>query len=95
MEGAARAAGAQFEVRDGWNVAADYLSAPTGQVGWADTSHLAKLELQGTSEAIDAAAPSPLSFSTALRHDGAWWCRLTESRALVIGARPSPRTSRR
>jgi glycine cleavage system aminomethyltransferase T len=86
MEGMARAAGARFEERDGWNVAVDYLSAPSDRVGWADTSHLPKLELQGTSEALDAAAPAPLSFSTALRHDGAWWCRLTETRALVIGA---------
>ena len=83
-------------MRDGWNVAVEVPDAPVGPVGWADTSHLPKLELQGTSDAIDAAAPSPLSFSTAMRHDGAWWCRLTETRALVIGARPAleaPRAS--
>jgi heterotetrameric sarcosine oxidase gamma subunit len=97
MERQARNAGARFEVRDGWNVAVEYPGAPDGDVGWADVSHLSKLELQGTPEAIDAAlsphsginfAPTALAFGTALRRDDAWWCRLTPSRALVIGARP-------
>jgi glycine cleavage system aminomethyltransferase T len=97
MERQARNAGARFEVRDGWNVAVEYPGAPDGDVGWADVSHLSKLELQGTPEAIDAAlsphsginfAPTALAFGTALRRDGAWWCRLTPSRALVIGTRP-------
>jgi glycine cleavage system aminomethyltransferase T len=84
MEGMARAARAGFEVRDGWNVAVDYPNAPAGDVAWADVSHLPKLELQGVSETITS-----LPFGTAVRQDGAWWCRLTESRALVIGARPA------
>jgi glycine cleavage system aminomethyltransferase T len=83
MEGMARAAGARFEVRDGWNVAVDYASARAGDVAWADVSHLPKLELQGVSETITS-----LPFGTAVRQDDAWWCRLTETRALVIGARP-------
>ncbi len=90
MERLARSAGARFEERDGWNVAIEF---PAGggnaqTVGWADVSHLAKVELQGPSEAIDAAAGTELPFGTAIRKDDAWWCRLTESRALVIGARP-------
>ncbi len=90
MEGMARAAGARFAQRDGWNVAISYTGGPsTGDVAWADVSHLAKIELQGTREAIDTAAGAPLQFGTALRQDGAWWCRLTASRALVIGARPT------
>jgi glycine cleavage system aminomethyltransferase T len=84
MEGMARAARARFEIRDGWNVAVDYPNAPAGDVAWADVSHLTKLELQGVSETITS-----LPFGTAVRQDGAWWCRLTESRALVIGARPA------
>src|SRR6201994_2450248 len=84
MEGLARAAGARFEVRDGWNVA---VSFPAGDgsadtVGWADVSHLAKVELQGSSEII-----GELPFGTAVRRDDAWWCRLTQTRALGIGAR--------
>ena len=84
MEGMAKAAGARFELRDGWNVAVEYPRAWTGDVSWADVSHLPKLELQGLSETITS-----LEFGTAARRDDAWWCRLTESRALVIGARPT------
>ena len=84
MEGMAKAAGARFEVRHGWNVAIDYPGRRASRgVGWADVSHLPKLQLQGVSEAITS-----LPFGTAVRQDDAWWCRLTESRALVIGARP-------
>ena len=89
MERLARGAGARFQERDGWNLAVEFPGA-TGSastVGWADSSHLAKLELQGPSEAIDAAAGTELPFSTAIRKDDAWWCRLTKTRALVIGAR--------
>ena len=84
MEGMARAAGARFEVRDGWNVAVEYPSARRGEVSWADVSHLPKVELHGLSETITS-----LEFGTAERRDDAWWCRLTESRALVIGDRPA------
>jgi glycine cleavage system aminomethyltransferase T len=90
MEGKARAAGARFEVRDGWNVAVAYRTPATGDVAWVDVSHLPKLQLQGSSEAIDAAAGGALPFGTAVRQGDAWWCRLTNTRALVIGARPSP-----
>jgi heterotetrameric sarcosine oxidase gamma subunit len=84
MEDMAKAAGARFELRDGWNVAVEYPRARTGDVAWADVSHLPKLELQGVSETITS-----LEFGTAVRQDDAWWCRLTQSRALVIGARPA------
>jgi heterotetrameric sarcosine oxidase gamma subunit len=81
----AKAAGARFEVRDGWNLAVDYPSRrAAGEVAWADVSHLPKLELQGVSETVTS-----LPFGTAVRRDDAWWCRLTEARALVIGARPA------
>ena len=52
MERDARAAGAVFEVRDGWNVATRYASteqereAARNAAGWADVSHLGKLEVQ-------------------------------------------------
>jgi glycine cleavage system aminomethyltransferase T len=82
MEALAVDAGARMEARDGWNVAVSYPAAAFGaSVSWCDTSHLAKLQLQGE---LDPSLP----FGTAVRRDGAWWCRLTESRALVIGARP-------
>jgi glycine cleavage system aminomethyltransferase T len=90
MERQARAAGAQFEVRDGWNVAVDYGSpeqeshACSSTAGWVDVSHLGKLELQGTAISHRAG----LELGTATRRDGAWWCPLTPDRALVIGERP-------
>jgi heterotetrameric sarcosine oxidase gamma subunit len=82
MEALAVDAGARLEPRDGWNVAVSYPAASFGEsVSWCDTSHLPKLQLQGT---LDPSLP----FGTAVRRDGAWWCRLTEGRALVVGARP-------
>jgi glycine cleavage system aminomethyltransferase T len=91
MERQARAAGAQFEARDGWNVAISYGSpeqeahACASTAGWVDVSHLGKLELQGTGISQRAG----LELGTATRRDGAWWCPLTPDRALVIGERPA------
>jgi glycine cleavage system aminomethyltransferase T len=75
MERGARAAGARFEVRDGWNVAVEY---PAGDhsVTWADASHLGKLELHGE---------HGLPLGTAQREGEAWVCPLTKERSLVIG----------
>jgi glycine cleavage system aminomethyltransferase T len=85
MERLARAAGARFEVRDGFNVAVEFTGAGSAgdTVSWADVSHLSKVELQGSSDVIGA-----LPLRTAVRRDDAWWCRLTQTRALVIGTRP-------
>jgi heterotetrameric sarcosine oxidase gamma subunit len=92
MESQGRAAGGRFELRDGWNVAIEYTgSADAAAVGWADVSHLTKLELQGKSDALDAAAGAQLPFGAAVRRDGVWWCRLTQNRALVVGSRPARR----
>jgi glycine cleavage system aminomethyltransferase T len=90
MERQAKAAGAQFELRDGWNVVVGYGSseqerhACASTAGWGDVSHLGKLELQGTAIAHRAG----LELGSATRRDGAWWCPLTPDRALVIGERP-------
>ncbi len=95
MEHAAREAGAHFEVRDGWNVAVSYESpnaealACVERAGWADVSHLGKLEIQASEHdlaAIAAAAAdgAQLELGTATRAAGAWWCPLTRGRMLVI-----------
>jgi len=90
MEPLARAAGARFEARDGWNVAVDYGAASSDAVGWADVSHLPKLELQGSAEAIDRGRRDDAGVrGLRCRRGGAWWCRMTQTRALVIGARPA------
>ncbi len=85
------AAGARVQTRDGWEVAVAYaepgveLLACRESVGWADRSHLGKLELQGPAEALDALDAMPAGGEgLAARAQDAWWCRLTPERALVV-----------
>lgn len=82
MERMAQAAGARFEVRDGWNVAVDYPRARGDGVRWADVSHLRKFELQG--------AGVPGEFERAVRDGDRWVCRLTQTRTLMIGGADTP-----
>jgi glycine cleavage system aminomethyltransferase T len=96
MERQAKAAGARFETRDGWNVAAGYASleqereACRRSAGWADVSHLGKLELHVSSaddlQAIVAqvADGATLELGTATRAADAWWLPLTADRAVVV-----------
>jgi heterotetrameric sarcosine oxidase gamma subunit len=92
MERRARAAGAQIEERDGWALAVAYSTSEEEAVsrtaGWADMSHLAKLELQAEPDVVEgifASNPSArFEPGTAHRTDGAWWCPLAPSRLLVI-----------
>ncbi len=84
MERQALAAGATIELRDGWNVASTFdgeQSRLTDSVGFADLSHLGKLELNGPFEEL---APVPLEFGLAARAEGAWWCPIARNRALLI-----------
>jgi glycine cleavage system aminomethyltransferase T len=81
MERMARAAGARFEVRDGWNVAVRYGSEPGPvAVGWADVSHLRKWEVPGVAG----------DFGVARREGDTWVCPLTPTRALVLGGSEAP-----
>jgi glycine cleavage system aminomethyltransferase T len=79
MERQAEAAGASFELRDGWMVATSYRhheQAPLmNSVAFVDSTHLGKLELHER---------HGLEPGLAERRDGAWWCPLTVERALVI-----------
>ena len=78
MERLAKAAGAQFEVRDGWNVAARYGGdGADSAVAWVDVSHLPKWEVRGSGVGGE--------LGTARREGEAWWCGLTRERALVLG----------
>jgi glycine cleavage system aminomethyltransferase T len=85
MERKARAAGARFEVRDGWNVAVEYPAGARAleHVAWADVSHLRKWEVGGVR--VDG------GLVTARREGDAWWCGVTEERALVLGGSPPDR----
>jgi heterotetrameric sarcosine oxidase gamma subunit len=81
----ARAAGARFELRAGWNVAVSFGDQEhrwlTETVGFADRSQLCKLELHGP--------PGPLgALAEQVRAAGATWCELTPSRALVLAEAP-------
>ena len=95
MERAARAAGARFETRDGWSVAVGYASlehereACRRAAGWADVSHLGKIELHAAADDLaaivsSAAGGATLELGTATRAADAWWLPLTHERALVV-----------
>jgi glycine cleavage system aminomethyltransferase T len=80
MERMAKAAGAEFALRDGWNVAVRYAGETAGgAVGWADVSHMRKWEVDGGRE-----------LGTAQRESEAWWCGLTGDRTLVLGGSEAP-----
>lgn len=92
MEQAGRLAGAEFELRDGWNVAVAYpgqRERPVTAAAWADVSHLGKLELQGPAASLAeiVAAVSGVvlaSLGGAVRAAGAWWCPATPERVMVL-----------
>lgn len=79
MERQAEAAGARFELRDGWHVAVGYGGSEEEllreSVGFADSTQLGKLEV---------CLPHGLEPGLAEPRDGAWWCPVTAERALVI-----------
>jgi glycine cleavage system aminomethyltransferase T len=92
MERQAAAAGASFEERDGWNVAVrfDGLEAERERarstVGFADLSHLGKVELQAPAGELEAIAGAELALGAATPMGGAsaWWCPYTPTRALAL-----------
>ena len=86
MEREARAASATIELRDGWTMAVafggDEAERLRSSAGFADRSHLGKLELQATAE--DMARMKALDLGTATREDDAWCCPYSRERALVL-----------
>jgi len=83
MEPGTLAAGATIEQRDGWNVATAFPdeARSLSSVGFADVSHLGKLELHGDIAAITG---RDLELGRALRADSAWWCPYSAHRAVVL-----------
>jgi glycine cleavage system aminomethyltransferase T len=84
MEREALAAGARMELRDGWNVAAGFSGEDAvlkETVGFADVSHLGKLELNLP---LAELAPAPVELGLATRAEGAWWCPVTPERAIAL-----------
>ena len=95
MEPGAAAAGASFEDRDGWKVATSFAGLESEyalcahSVGFADVSHIGKIELQANRDDLAALVAGgtggkELELGTALRSDGAWWCRYSPTRAVVL-----------
>jgi heterotetrameric sarcosine oxidase gamma subunit len=95
MERPAAAAGARFERREGWNIAAGFGDPALERrrieetVAFADRSALVKLELHANPEVLAAvfarAGGSELVLGEAARAADAWWCPVTPSRLLVLG----------
>ena len=89
MEPGAAAAGAVFEERDGWKVAISFPGEDYSTVGFADLSHLGKIELQAGAEDLAAMVASAtggasLELGQATRVGGAWWCPYSPTRAVVL-----------
>ncbi len=81
MERQARAAGARFEVRDGWSVAVSYPGESLDAVGFSDASHVRKYEVMGD-------LPSGLELGRATIDGESTWLPMTPGRALVLGGEP-------
>jgi len=97
LEPHARAAGAQFELRERWRVAVHFgsvereVAACRSAVGVGDLSRLGKLELQGgapeLAETVAAGTRgAELELGCALRIEQAWWCPFSRERVLVVCA---------
>jgi heterotetrameric sarcosine oxidase gamma subunit len=81
MHDSAARAGARFAVVDGFEVVTGYADPGeyTATVAFADRSHLVKLELNGP-------PPRALRPGVAELVDGNWWCPVTPTRTLLLGA---------
>jgi glycine cleavage system aminomethyltransferase T len=90
MERQALAAGAELEQRDGWNVAVRFDGDDTERarcqtsVGFADLSHLGKIELQAGVAELAAIVGERLELGRAARFNGGWWCPYAPERAIAL-----------
>ena len=91
MEPGAAAAGAVFEERDGWKVAVSFPGEERAlsTVGFADMSHVWKMELQAGAEDLAAMVSAAtggasLELGRATRAARAWWCPYSPTRAVVL-----------
>jgi glycine cleavage system aminomethyltransferase T len=90
MERQALAAGAQLERRDGWNVSARFDGEDAERercetsVGFADLSHLGKVELQASPGELPEIAGEELRLGRGTRIDDGWWLPYTPERAILV-----------
>jgi glycine cleavage system aminomethyltransferase T len=94
MGSQAKAAGAAFERRDGWEVGVGF-EGPEAErercrttVGFADMSHLGKIEIQAgageLAQITGAAGAGTIELGRATRPADAWWCPFTRERAIGL-----------
>ena len=83
MERQARAAGARFEIRDGWNVAVTFAGeeARLQTVGFSDASHVRKYEVHGSKTALQLGRAAVEGDTVTLP--------MTPERNLVLGGEPA------
>ena len=94
MDPGAAAAGATFDERDGWKVATGYGDPDAerarceSSVGFADLSHIGKIELQADADelasVVSRAVGVQLELGHATRAERAWWCPYSPQRAVVL-----------
>jgi glycine cleavage system aminomethyltransferase T len=95
MEREAVRAGAQLELRDGWNVAASFGNEERerercrSSVGFADRAHLGKIEVQADAGDLARIAAgitggAPITLGQAESAGSAWWCPYSSVRSLVL-----------
>jgi glycine cleavage system aminomethyltransferase T len=90
MERYAIAAGATMQERDGWNLAVSFPDEQSAlaTAGFADMSHLGKLELQASADdlasIVSTSVRERLELGRATRAEGAWWCPYSAQRAIVL-----------
>jgi heterotetrameric sarcosine oxidase gamma subunit len=96
MERQALAAGAKLERRDGWSIAARFDGEEAERarcatsVGFADMSHLGKIEVQAAADEIEQVVEHRLELGTATRTETGWLLPYTPERAIAVCA-PGPR----
>jgi aminomethyltransferase len=84
-----RKAGAHMAERAGWLVAADFgslaseVAVTRSRAGLADVSSIPKFELRGEETELGTVLPDPCAPA---RVRDAWWCPLSPSLTLVLGA---------
>ena len=90
MERQAIAAGAKLERRDGWSIAARYDGEDAERarcaesVGFADMSHLGKIEVQAPRDELAGIVGGALELGGATRTDTGWLLPYTPERAIVV-----------
>jgi glycine cleavage system aminomethyltransferase T len=90
MERQALAAGGKLERRDGWSIATEFDGEEAergrleGSVGFADRSHLGKIEVQAAAADLEGILGARLELGSATRTDGGWFLPYTPERAIAL-----------